>query len=624
HLRADSTIDVPLQKRVTDFFDRLSRPEVIKAYGLNGERMLEADDPAKLIYSFLLVEATPNGNVVRVQADTLATALDFNKSVKLELGSTAKLRTLTHYLELIAELHKELSGLDPKQLHERGTAASDPLTKWAAETLRADKALALQPFLDNAMERKYSGSPYEAFFTGGGVHHFENFDKQENERKFEVREALRHSNNLTFIRLMRDLVSYHRARLAYNAGDVIDNPDNPTRQQMLKEIADEESRAALRRAYQNYAKQPGEEIVKRLLAGKGSVERRLAVLFFAWRVGTDEDALTAWLEKHEAKTSAAEVSKLFRAYQNPRLTLADHAYLLGIHPLDLWCAGEFRKNAKLSWKVLYAKSGPARQVGSAWLLNSRNQRAQNNRLRIRIEKDAFARMTPYWQRLGFPFKTLVPSYATAIGVSTDRPTALAELAGILVNDGVRRPTTTLTRIHFAGATPYETVLERPLKAGEQVLVPEVARTMRKAMAEVVEQGTARRLNGAFKLADGSVLTVGGKTGSGDNRFETFNRSGGVVSSRATNRTATFVFYIGERYYGVITAYVQGRAAGNYHFTSALPVTLLKMLAPSITAKFDNKKLDEVPPPVGEPPPDVTVKPAGAAPTARTEPQPITP
>ncbi len=367
-----------------------------------------------------------------------------------------------------------------------------------------------------------------------------------------------------------------------------------------------------------------DEIVKRLIGSKGSVERRLAVLFFAWRVGTDEDALTAWLEKHEAKTSAAEVSKLFRAYQNPRLTLADHAYLLGIHPLDLWCAGEFRQNAKLSWKVLYAKSGPARQVGSAWLLNSRNQRAQNNRLRIRIEKDAFARMTPYWQRLGFPFKTLVPSYATAIGVSTDRPTALAELAGILVNDGVRRPTTTLTRIHFAGATPYETVLERPLKAGEQVLVPEVARTMRKAMAEVVEQGTARRLNGAFKLADGSVLTVGGKTGSGDNRFETFNRSGGVVSSRATNRTATFVFYIGERYYGVITAYVQGREAGNYHFTSALPVTLLKLLAPSITAKFDNKKLDEVPPPVGEPPADVTVQPAGAAPTARTEPQPIAP
>jgi hypothetical protein len=106
------------------------------------------------------------------------------------------------------------------------------------------------------------------------------------------------------------------------------------------------------------------------------------------------------------------------------------------------------------------------------------------------------------------------------------------------------------------------------------------------MADVVEQGTARRLNGVFKTSDGKVITVGGKTGSGDNRFETFSRSGAVLSSRATNRTATFVFYIGERYFGVITAYVQGREAENYHFTSSLPVTLLKMLAPTLLAKLD--------------------------------------
>ena len=140
-----------------------------------------------------------------------------------------------------------------------------------------------------------------------------------------------------------------------------------------------------------------------------------------------------------------------------------------------------------------------------------------------------------------------------------------------------------------------------------MLAPEIARTMRKAMAEVVEQGTARRLNGVFKLADGKVLTVGGKTGSGDNRFQTFSRSGAVISSRATNRTATFVFYIGERYYGVITAFVQGQEAGNFHFTSSLPVTLLKLLAPSISAKFNNKKLEEVPPPVEETPADVTTQ-----------------
>jgi hypothetical protein len=106
------------------------------------------------------------------------------------------------------------------------------------------------------------------------------------------------------------------------------------------------------------------------------------------------------------------------------------------------------------------------------------------------------------------------------------------------------------------------------------------------MAAVVESGTARRLAGVFRLSDGKLITVGGKTGSGDNRIETFNRWGNVTSSRATNRTAAFVFYIGDRYFGVITAYVQGREAEHYHFTSALPVTLLKILAPTIIAKLD--------------------------------------
>jgi cell division protein FtsI/penicillin-binding protein 2 len=164
--------------------------------------------------------------------------------------------------------------------------------------------------------------------------------------------------------------------------------------------------------------------------------------------------------------------------------------------------------------------------------------------------------------------------------------ALAELIGILVNDGVRKRSVSLNKIHFARSTPYETLLEQKPQTGVQVLQPEVARAVRKAMAEVVERGTARRLNGVFRRSDGLLLTVGGKTGSGDNKFETFNRYGGVISSRATNRTAAFVFYISDRYFGVITAYVQGREAADYRFTSALPVTLMKILAPTLMASFD--------------------------------------
>jgi membrane peptidoglycan carboxypeptidase len=170
--------------------------------------------------------------------------------------------------------------------------------------------------------------------------------------------------------------------------------------------------------------------------------------------------------------------------------------------------------------------------------------------------------------------------------------ALAELIGILVNDGVRKPNTELSNIHFARGTPYETVFERKAEPGQQVLLPEVARTVRKAMAGVVESGTARRLNGVFRLSDGKLITVGGKTGSGDNRIETFNRWGNVTSSRATNRTAAFVFYIGDRYFGVVTAYVQGREAESYHFTSALPVTIVKLLAPTIIAKLEKNAVQQ--------------------------------
>jgi hypothetical protein len=52
----------------------------------------------------------------------------------------------------------------------------------------------------------------------------------------------------------------------------------------------------------------------------------------------------------------------------------------------------------------------------------------------------------------------------------------------------------------------------------------------------------------------------------------------VISSKVINRTATFAFIIGDRFFGNITAYVPGPQAGEYSFTSSLPVALLKNLA----------------------------------------------
>ncbi|MBA2721299.1 MAG: hypothetical protein H0U56_00045, partial [Methylibium sp.] len=48
-----------------------------------------------------------------------------------------------------------------------------------------------------------------------------------------------------------------------------------------------------------------------------------------------------------------------------------------------------------------------------------------------------------------------------------------------------------------------------------------------------------------------------------------------------NRTATFVFFIGERHFGTLTAYVPGPEAADYRFTSALPAQILKSMAPLV-------------------------------------------
>jgi hypothetical protein len=97
----------------------------------------------------------------------------------------------------------------------------------------------------------------------------------------------------------------------------------------------------------------------------------------------------------------------------------------------------------------------------------------------------------------------------------------------------------------------------------------------------VERGTAGRLAGVFRDADGQPLPVGGKTGSGDNRLKVFSRGGEVISAEAVNRTASFVFFVGNRLFGVLTTYVPGEDAEGFRFTSSLPVAVLKLLAPTL-------------------------------------------
>ena len=55
----------------------------------------------------------------------------------------------------------------------------------------------------------------------------------------------------------------------------------------------------------------------------------------------------------------------------------------------------------------------------------------------------------------------------------------------------------------------------------------------------------------------------------------------MLESRVVNRTATFVFYLGDRYFGTLTALVPGEQAGQFGYTSSLATQILKTLLPQL-------------------------------------------
>jgi membrane peptidoglycan carboxypeptidase len=276
-----------------------------------------------------------------------------------------------------------------------------------------------------------------------------------------------------------------------------------------------------------------------------------------------------------------EADRLYDAYAKDRFSLADRGYIARVHPLKLWLVGYLQDQPDATRAAMLEASAGARQESYAWLFRTRHKSAQDKRIRILLEEEAFGRIHQAWRRLGYPFDALVPSYATAIGSSADRPEALAELIGIVLNDGVWQPSVRIERLHFAADTPYETVLGLEPAASRRVLAPEIAARVRQALIDIVEAGTAQRLHGAYVSSAQAPITVGAKTGTGDNRKKHFARGGRLVREEVVNRTATVVFFIGDAFFGNLTVYVPGPAAADFGFTSSLPAQLLRAMAPAL-------------------------------------------
>ncbi|MGG2397497.1 transglycosylase domain-containing protein [Pseudomonas sp. SH1-B] len=577
-LAARSTLQHDLQQQTSDYLQRLADPQFAGQIGLFGERLLSPEKTAQVRYSFTLFERTASGSRVRVQTDSTDQPFDINEGSKLELGSTAKLRVLTTYLEIIAELHQQHGHKSADELRQVDVAAQDHLSRWAVNYLLANPQADLAGMLQAALERRYSASPHERFFTGGGMHTFGNFRREDNGRNPTLREALRESINLPFVRLMRDLVRYSTYQ---NSAELLKDDRDPRRKAYLQRFADREGRTFLLRFWRKYQGQPQQQRLETFISGLRQTPVRLGAVHRYLLPDADEASFAAFLREQlpQEKLSEQRIASLYKDYGPGAYSLPDQGYIARVHPLELWLLGYLIEHPQAQFSDAVAASVDERQEVYGWLFRSRHKSARDSRIRIMLEVEAFSDIHRRWQKLGYPFQHLVPSLATALGSSGDRPAALAELMGIILNDGIRQPVLRIDELRFAANTPYETRVERNTQGAKRVMASEVAAALRDALSQVVEGGTARRLQGTFQLQDGHSLTLGGKTGTGDNRIESVGAGGRVISSRAMNRTATFVFFLGPRHYGTLTAFVPGREAERFTFTSALPVQVLKGMAP---------------------------------------------
>ncbi|MCD8515197.1 MAG: transglycosylase domain-containing protein [Burkholderiaceae bacterium] len=583
-LTVQTTLHQGLQTVASDYLVQLNQPDFARRQQLLGDRLLRADTLREVHYSLTLLEATPEGNVVRLQTDTTGQPLDINEGSKLELGSTAKLRVLATYLEMVAETHERLSAMSVPQRRELALDPADTLSLWVRDWLLQRPDADLPATLSAAMERRFSASTDERFFTGGGVHTFGNFRREDDSRNPTVREAMQESLNLPFVRLLRELVKHSTYQSQGGTVQLLTSLDDPRREVLLARFADREGQVFIRRFWRKTEGMTPDLLRSSLLDGLRPTPDRLVAVFRYLEPDATLDDLQAFLQARlgDAAPSRQRMERLYQQYALAAFDLPDRGHVARVHPLELWVVGFRLQHPEATLAQAIAASADERQAVYRWLFRTRVRSAQDTRIATMLEVEAFMDIHRRWARLGYPFPQLVPSLATALGSSGDRPAALAELMGIIVNDGVRKPVIRTTGVDFALETPYETRLLRPpVQAAEQVMHPEVARALRQVLAEVVDEGTARRLSGGFRLADGTEWRLGGKTGTGDNRIVVGGRPG-----VAMNRTATFVFSLGPHHFGTVTAYVVGPQAARHRFTSALPVQVLRNLGPDLVAHLD--------------------------------------
>jgi len=92
-----------------------------------------------------------------------------------------------------------------------------------------------------------------------------------------------------------------------------------------------------------------------------------------------------------------------------------------VHPLKLWVARYLHEHPDASLSDVMDATVQTRLEVYEWLFKGGRKHAQDFRIRQLLERDAFQQVLENWKNYGYPFNTMTPSYASAIGASGDRP-----------------------------------------------------------------------------------------------------------------------------------------------------------------------------------------------------------
>ncbi len=336
-----SSIDEAAQHRISDVLSRLGDPGYDRSLGLYGRQLLGSASPARLAWSFVLYERGTDSNFVRVRADSLNEPFDINSGAKLQLGSTAKLRTLITYLDIVDALHRRFAALPRARLLAIEAAATDdPITGWAAGWLADAKDRSLQTMLDAAMQRTYSASPRDILHRRRHAE-LRQFREMGEPRDPDRRLGLRQLDQ----QRLHPADARHR-RLRDRPGwdpdeRVVARPRRSGARGLSARFADQEGREYLDRFWRDYRGRTPQEALDLLATRTRPDPRRLAVVFRSVRPDASRSALGAFLAQHlpQAAIGDDELWDLYRDSSPRRVSLRDRGYIAGVHPLELWLVG---------------------------------------------------------------------------------------------------------------------------------------------------------------------------------------------------------------------------------------------------------------------------------------------